>query len=215
VNVIQVQNGGAFGGKEDMTVQGHASLAAFILKKPVKVALTRPESIRMHPKRHPFIMDYVLGCDKNGLLTVLKAEIVSDSGAYASVGMKVVERGVGHAAGAYSIPNFEVTGVGVYTNNVPCGAMRGFGVNQTAFAVEVCIDELCSMGGFDRWKFRFDNVIKEGDSTSTGQVISDGAGLKETLLAVKDDFIKQNIRGSPAELKTLELETGCPMWAKR
>ena len=210
VNVIQVQNGGAFGGKEDLTVQGHAALSAFLLKKPVRVALTRPESIRMHPKRHPFIMDYVLGCDQNGKLTVLKAEIVSDSGAYASVGMKVVERGVGHAAGAYSIPNFEVTGTAVYTNNIPCGAMRGFGVNQTAFAVESCIDELCEKGGFDRWKFRFDNVIQEGDRTSTGQVISDGAGLKETLLAVKDDFYKAKYSGIACGIKNTGIGNGMP-----
>ncbi|MGK5084554.1 selenium-dependent xanthine dehydrogenase [Bdellovibrionota bacterium FG-1] len=210
VNVIQVQNGGAFGGKEDLTVQGHAALGAFLLKQPVRVALTRGESIRMHPKRHPFVMDYVLGCDRNGRLTVLKAEIVGDSGAYASVGMKVVERGVGHASGAYFVPNFQVSGTAVYTNNVPCGAMRGFGVNQTAFAMESCMDELCEKGGFDRWQFRFDNVIKKGDRTSTGQIIRDGAGLQETLLAVRDDFYKAKYAGLACGIKNTGIGNGMP-----
>ena len=144
VNVVQVQNGGGFGGKEDMTTQGHAALLCWHTDLPVMVRLTRAESLRMHPKRHPIVMEYALGCDEQGKLTALVATMHSDSGAYASVGMKVIERAVAHSAGAYTVPNVHVIGTAVITNNVPCGAMRGFGANQACFAIESCMDELCA-----------------------------------------------------------------------
>lgn len=194
VRVILIPNGGAFGGKEDLSVQGHAALFSHILGKTVKVALNRDESILMHPKRHPMRIRYTLGCNREGKLTVLKADILGDTGAYASVGMKVLERSAGHAAGPYHIPNVDIISKAVYTNNLPCGAMRGFGVNQVAFALESCIDDLCEKGGFDRWQFRYDNALKEGDMTSTGQIINRGSGIRETLLAVKDVF--QNARNA-------------------
>ncbi|MCI0523181.1 MAG: molybdopterin-dependent oxidoreductase, partial [Bacteroidales bacterium] len=130
VRVIQVQNGGGFGGKEDITVQGHAALFAFLLKRPVKVRLSRAESIIMHPKRHPVWMEISLACDKNGMFTALRLNAIGDTGAYASVGTKVMERVVGHATGAYSIPSTDIRALTVYTNNIPSGAMRGFGVPQ-------------------------------------------------------------------------------------
>jgi len=142
VRVILVPNGGGFGGKEDLSVQGHAALFAYLLQKPVKVLLNRDESILMHPKRHPIKMNYTLGCNKEGKLTVLKADMIGDTGAYASVGMKVLERSAGHATGPYHIPNVDIVSRAVYTNNLPCGAMRGFGVNQVTFAVESCIDDI-------------------------------------------------------------------------
>jgi len=188
VRVQLVPNGGGFGGKEDLTVQGHAALAAFLLKKPVKVHLTRDESIRMHPKRHPVWMDYRVGCDKNGKLTFVQARIVGDTGAYASVGMKVLERAAGHATGAYHVPAVDVEALTVYTNNIPCGAMRGFGVNQTAFAMESCVEDLCKQGGFDVWDFRYQNALDIGGMTATGQVIEAGAGVKATLEAVKEAY---------------------------
>lgn len=188
VRVILVPNGGGFGGKEDLSVQGHAALFAYHLQKPVKVRLTRDESILMHPKRHPIWMDYEVGCDAEGKLTFVKVKFVGDTGAYASVGMKVLERAAGHATGAYHVPVTDVEAIAVYTNNIPCGAMRGFGVNQAAFGLESCIDELCEQGGFDRWQFRFDNALKDGDMTATGQVIEAGAGARATLLAVKDAY---------------------------
>jgi len=190
VKVVQVPNGGGFGGKEDLTVQGHAALYSFLTRQPVRVALTRDESILMHPKRHPMIMDYELGCDKSGKLTFLKADIVSDSGAYASVGMKVVERAAGHSASAYVVPVVHVSSTGVYTNNVPRGAMRGFGVNQAAFAMEGCVDELCEKGGFDRWQLRYDNAVRDGQMISTGQVIKGGAGVPAALQALKGEYYK-------------------------
>ena len=168
INVVLVPNGGAFGGKEDLSVQGHAALAAYLMGLPVKVRLTRDESILMHPKRHPIWMEYTIGCDDQGMLTFCKGRFVGDTGAYASVGMKVLERSAGHATGAYNFPVTDIVSTAVYTNNLPCGAMRGFGVNQTAFALESCIDDLCEQGGFDRWQFRYQNALDDGDMTATG-----------------------------------------------
>ncbi len=210
VRVVQVPNGGGFGGKEDLTVQGHAAVMARALNRPVKVRLTRDESIMMHPKRHPMWMQYSLGCDQNGKLTFVKAYILGDTGAYASVGMKVLERAAGHATGAYHVPCVEVEALAVYTNNIPCGAMRGFGVNQSAFALESCLDDLCAQGGFDRWQIRYDNALVAGSMTSTGQIIEGGAGLRETLLAVKDEFYSAKIAGLACGLKNTGIGNGMP-----
>lgn len=210
VRVILVPNGGGFGGKEDLTTQGHAALAAFLLQQPVKVRLTRDESIAMHPKRHPIWMDYKIGCDANGKLTFVKVKFVGDTGAYASVGMKVLERSAGHATGAYNVPVTDVEAVAVYTNNLPCGAMRGFGVNQSAFGLESLIDELCEKGGFDRWQFRFDNALQNGDMTATGQVIEGGAGARETLLAVKEAYDAAPYAGIACGIKNTGIGNGMP-----
>jgi len=210
VRVVLVPNGGGFGGKEDLSVQHHAALSSYILQKPVKITLTRDESILMHPKRHPLRMKYELGCDKKGKLTFLEADILGDTGAYASVGMKVLERAAGHSTGAYTIPNVRVNSKAVYTNNLPCGAMRGFGVNQVTFAIESCIDELCEKGGFDRWQIRYDNAIKNEDETSTGQVIHEGAGVRETLLAIKDIFQNARYTGIACGIKNTGIGNGMP-----
>jgi len=210
VRVVQVPNGGGFGGKEDLTVQGHAAVMARALNRPVKVRLTRDESIMMHPKRHPMWMQYSLGCDQTGKLTFVKAYILGDTGAYASVGMKVLERAAGHATGAYHVPCVEVEALAVYTNNIPCGAMRGFGVNQSAFALESCLDDLCAQGGFDRWQIRYDNALVAGSMTSTGQIIEGGAGLRETLLAVKDEFYQAKTAGLACGLKNTGIGNGMP-----
>ncbi|HID50434.1 MAG TPA: 2Fe-2S iron-sulfur cluster binding domain-containing protein, partial [Anaerolineae bacterium] len=210
VRVILVPNGGGFGGKEDLTVQGHAALAAWLLGMPVKVRLTRDESILMHPKRHPIWMNYEIGCDAEGMLTFIKVEFVGDTGAYASVGMKVLERAAGHATGAYAVPVTDVTATAVYTNNIPCGAMRGFGVNQAIFGLESLIDDLCEQGGFDRWQFRYDNALQDGDMTATGQIIEAGAGARETLLAVKDQFYAAKYAGLACGLKNTGIGNGMP-----
>ncbi len=210
VNVILVSNGGAFGGKEDLSVQGHAALAAYLMGEPVKVRLTRDESIIMHPKRHPIWMEYTIGCDENGMLTFCKGRFVGDTGAYASVGMKVLERSAGHATGAYNFPVTDIESTAVYTNNLPCGAMRGFGVNQTAFALESCIDDLCEQGGFDRWEFRYKNALDDGDMTATGQVIEAGAGAKATLEAVKNEFRNARFAGIACGIKNTGIGNGMP-----
>lgn len=208
VRVLQVQAGGAFGGKEDLSVQGHASLFCHLLGKPVRLELSREESLRMHPKRHPMRLDYTVGCDRNGILTALIADIEGDTGAYASVGMKVLERAAGHAAGAYSVPNVRVRSRAVHTNNVPCGAMRGFGVPQATFAMENCVDDLCRQGNFDRWQFRYDNALDAGRETVTGQVLKGGVGLRETLLAVMDVFQRSAHAGIACAIKNTGIGNG-------
>jgi selenium-dependent xanthine dehydrogenase len=210
VRVKLVPNGGGFGGKEDLTVQGHAAMMAYLLQLPVKVRLTRDESIIMSVKRHPIWMDYTIGCNKDGKLTFVVVKFVGDTGAYASVGMKVLERSAGHATGAYYLPVTDAEVKAVYTNNLPCGAMRGFGVNQAIFGLESLIDELCEQGGFDRWQFRFDNALVNGDMTATGQVIEGGAGARATLLAVKDQFYKAKYAGLACGLKNTGIGNGMP-----
>ena len=210
VRVMLMPNGGGFGGKEDLSVQGHASLAAYLMKKPVRVALTREESICMHPKRHPLTMDIEMGCDSKGRFTFVKSDIIGDTGAYASVGMKVLERAAGHATGAYHVDVVEVRSRAVYTNNIPCGAMRGFGVNQINFAVESCVDELCEMGGFDRWQIRYDNALTPGGMTSTGQVLQSGIGIRKTLEALKNVFQKSKYAGIACGIKNTGIGNGVP-----
>ncbi len=210
VNVVLVPNGGGFGGKEDMSVQGHVALYAYHLKRPVKLALTRQESIVMHPKRHPVFMDMTLACNKEGKFTAMKLRALGDSGAYASVGTKVMERVAGHATGGYFVPVIDLEAKTIYTNNIPAGAMRGFGANQVAFALETLVDELCEKGGFDRWQFRYDNALEAGLKTATGQLLKGGVGVKETLLAVKDQFYKSKYKGLACAIKNCGVGNGMP-----
>ena len=210
VNVVLIQNGGGFGGKEDLMGQHHAALLCWHTGKPVMVRFDRKTSLRMHAKRHPITMDYELGCDKDGKLTGLIAHMVSDSGAYASVGMKVIERAVAHSAGAYSIPNVHVKGTAVITNNASCGAMRGFGANQAAFGIESCVDELCAQGGFDRWQFRWDNALVEGKATATGQILRAGVGVRACLEALKERFQSAKYAGIAAGIKNTGIGCGMP-----
>ncbi|MBC8321643.1 MAG: selenium-dependent xanthine dehydrogenase [Bacteroidetes bacterium] len=207
VRVILVPNGGGFGGKEDLSVQGQTALFAFLLDKPVKLTLRREESIRLHPKRHPVFMDISVGADNNGKLTALKLRAIGDTGAYASVGMKVMERVAGHASGGYYIPEIDIEAQTVYTNNIPSGAMRGFGVNQITFALESCIDEICKKAGFDRWQFRWDNALVNGLTTSTGQRLA-GVGIRACLEAVKDDFINAKFSGLACAIKNSGIGNG-------
>lgn len=181
-------NGGAFGGKEDMSVQAQTSLLAHLTGKPVKLTLSREESIRMHPKRHALTMDYTVGCDAQGRLTAVRARIIGDSGAYASVGGKVLERAAGHSCGAYKVPTVDVESVATYTNNPPCGAMRGFGVNQVHFALEACVDMLAKKAGLDRWAIRWLNALEVGDVFGTGQVLEKSVGIRKTLQAIKPHY---------------------------
>ncbi len=207
VRVVLVPNGGGFGGKEDLSIQGHTALFSFLMNCPVKITLRREESIRLHPKRHPVFMDISVAADKNGKLTALKLKAVGDTGAYASVGMKVMERVAGHASGGYFIPQIDIEAKTVYTNNMPCGAMRGFGANQVAFALESCIDDICEQGNFDRWKFRYDNALVDGLTTSTGQQLQ-GVGIRQCLEALKDDFYQNKHVGLACAIKNSGVGNG-------
>jgi len=204
VTVELVSNGGAFGGKEDMSNQGHAALAAWILDRPVKCTLSRPESFRMHAKRHPIQLVMRAGCDAEGTLTGLSVRAIGDSGAYASVGMKVLERAAGHAAGPYRWQALDVEAIAVRTNNPVCGAFRGFGANQAQFATEGIIDRLAEVAGIDPWEMRRRNVIASGDIWGPGQVMDDGAGGALACL----DAIRPDWEAARAEGRAVGLAIG-------
>lgn len=172
--------GGGFGGKEDMSVQHHAALIAYVARVPVKVRLTRNESILIHPKRHPFKMDFTMGCDENGVIQGVKASVISDTGAFASLGGPVLERACTHAAGPYAYENFEIEGRAYYTNNPPAGAFRGFGVTQTCFATESLLNEMAQLIGISPWEIRVRNAIRPGGVLPNGQIVGDETGLVET-----------------------------------
>jgi aldehyde oxidoreductase len=189
VTVELVSNGGAFGGKEDMSNQAQTALAAWLLQRPVKCTLSREESLLVSPKRHPIRMEYWAGCDADGKLTAVRARMVGDSGAYASVGMKVLERAAGHACGAYAVPNVDVEAIAARTNNPIAGAFRGFGANQAQFAMEGVIDRLASQAGLSAWEMRSLNVVDPGDVWGPGQIMDDGCrGARECLAAVKSHY---------------------------
>ena len=186
VVVELVSNGGAFGGKEDMSNQAQTALAAWVLGKPVKCTLTREESMILHPKRHPIEIDLALGCDEEGKLTGLRARMLGDSGPYASVGMKVLERAAGHASGPYVLPTINVESTAARTNNPVCGAFRGFGANQAQFAMEGALDRLAEKVGISGWEMRSRNVVEPGVVWGPGQILDDGAlGARQCLEAVK------------------------------
>jgi selenium-dependent xanthine dehydrogenase len=203
-----VPNGGAFGGKEDMTIQAQTALLARMSCRPVRVVLNREESVRIHPKRHPLTMTYTVGCDPDGRLTAAKIDILGDSGAYASVGGKVLERAAGHACGPYKVPALAINSTAAYTNNPPCGAMRGFGVNQTSFAIEGCLDLLAAKVGLDGWEMRWRNVVRVGDLFTTGQVLEKSVGVEKTLVAVKEDYYAARASGRPVGIACALKNTG-------
>ena len=189
VTVELITNGGAFGGKEDMSNQAHAALAAWLLNAPVKCVLSREESFLMHAKRHPIRMRYEMACDADGKLTALRVRAVGDSGAYASVGMKVLERMAGHASGPYHLPNIDVESIAVRTNNPVGGAFRGFGANQAQFAMEGMLDRLAERVGIDGWEIRRRNVIRPGMVWGPGQIMDDGCdGALACLEAIKPHY---------------------------
>jgi xanthine dehydrogenase molybdenum-binding subunit len=218
IYVELVPNGGAFGGKEDMSIQAQASLLARMTGRPVMLELSREESVRLHPKRHPITMDYTVGCDAEGRLTAVKARMVGDSGAYASVGGKVLERAAGHACGPYRVPNVDVEARAVYTNNPPCGAMRGFGANQAHFAIEGCIDLLAAKAGLDGWQMRWRNALEVGDMFATGQVLDKSVGIKKTLAAVRESYYAArrlgHAVGIACGLKNSGIGNGVDEWGK-
>jgi xanthine dehydrogenase molybdenum-binding subunit len=186
VLVHLVANGGAFGGKEDCANQAQTALAAWLLGRPVKCTFSREESLLVHPKRHPVRVEAWAGCTREGRLTALKARMVGDSGPYASVGMKVLERAAGHASGPYAWPVVDVDAFAVRTNNPVCGAFRGFGANQAQFATEGLLDRLADACGLDRWDIRARNVVTPGVVWGPGQVMDDGClGARDCLDAVK------------------------------
>ncbi len=208
VYVELVSNGGAFGGKEDLAMQPHVALMAWLARRPVKATFTREESTRFHPKRHPIKFEYWAGCDQEGHLTCVKVRAIGDKGAYASVGTKVLERAGGHACGPYKVPVVDIQSVGAYTNNPPCGAMRGFGANQAAFGIETVVDMLAEKVGIDGWEIRWRNALEVGDMFASGQVLRASVGLKKTLLAVRDVYRSAKYAGIGCGIKNVGIGNG-------
>ncbi len=188
VRVISKLVGGGFGGKEDLSVQHHAALLAIKTQKPVKLTLSRKESILVHPKRHAMELEITTGCNAEGKITALVANLVADTGAYASLGTAVLQRACTHVSGPYQIPNVDITGLCIYTNNLPAGAFRGFGVPQAAFASETNMDLLAEKVGISPWEIRYRNALEPGLINSTGQITDEGTAIKETLLAVREVY---------------------------
>ena len=210
---VKVKNmlvGGGFGGKEDVTVQHHAALVAYLTQRPVKVKLTRAESILIHPKRHPMEMEFSLGCDENGIIQGVAAEVIADTGAYASLGGPVLERACTHAAGPYNYQNFEIDGWAYYTNNPPAGAFRGFGVTQTCFCIETLLNQMADKVGISPWEIRWRNAIRPGQELPNGQIVDDSTGLAETLEAVKPYYEKARYAGIACAMKNAGVGVGIP-----
>ena len=211
---IVVENklvGGGFGGKEDVSVQHLAVLAALKVGRPVKAKLSRQESIAFHPKRHYMEGTFTLGCDENGIFTGLDCEIHFDTGAYASLCGPVLERACTHSVGPYCYQNTDIRGFGWYTNNPPAGAFRGFGVCQSEFALESNINLLAEKVGISPWEIRFRNAIEPGKALPNGQIADCSTALKETLLAVKDVY-EQNAdhAGIACAMKNSGVGVGLP-----
>ena len=202
--------GGGFGGKEDVTVQHHAALLAYVTKRPVKVKLTRAESILIHPKRHPMEMDFMLGVDEAGIIQGVKAKVVADTGAYASLGGPVLERACTHAAGPYNYQNFEIDGYAWYTNNPPAGAFRGFGVTQTCFAIETLLNRAADAVGISHWEIRRRNAIRPGQTLPNGQIVDESTGLVETLEAVREQYESAEYAGIACAMKNAGVGVGLP-----
>lgn len=210
VRVTAAYVGGGFGGKEDMSVQHHAALLAWYTKRPVKVKFTRDESLLIHPKRHAMEMEFTTACDENGKLTAMKAVLISDTGAYASLGGPVLQRACTHAAGPYNYQTIDILGRAYYTNNPPAGAFRGFGVPQSNFATEMNINQLAEMVGISPFEIRYRNAVKPGDILPNGQICDKSTALIETLDAIKDEYDEDPSCGIACALKNAGLGVGVP-----
>ncbi len=202
--------GGGFGGKEDVTVQHHAALIAYLTKRTVKCRLTRKESLLIHPKRHPMSIDMTTACDENGKLTAMKAVVVADTGAYASLGGPVLQRACTHAAGPYNYQVIDIDGKAIYTNNPPAGAFRGFGVTQTCFATECNLNLLAEMAGISPWEIRYRNAIRPGQVLPNGQIADASTGLAETMEAVKESYESSPYAGIACAMKNAGVGVGLP-----
>ena len=208
VQVQLLSNGGGFGGKEDLSIQQHAALLALRCGRPVKLTLPREQSMRLHPKRHPLELRYQAGCDAEGRLTFVHARIWGDTGGYLSVGDKVLERAAGHSCGPYRVPAVDVEAITVYTNNPTCGAFRGFGANQAAFAIEGVLDRLAEQVGIDGYDIRERNVLGPGDPFATGQLMDSGCGVRQTLEAVRDLYKSHPGAGIACAIKNTGIGNG-------
>ncbi|WBW50582.1 selenium-dependent xanthine dehydrogenase [Peptoniphilus equinus] len=203
--------GGGFGGKEDVSVQHLAALAAYKFQVPVKIKLTRDESLKFHPKRHAMEGRFKLGCDEEGNFLAMECEINFDTGAYASLCGPVLERACTHSVGPYHYENTDIRGFGYYTNNPPAGAFRGFGVCQSNFAIESNINLLAEKVGISPWEIRYKNAIRPGEVLPNGQIADSSTALIETLDAIKDVYEQNKGHvGIACAMKNVGVGVGLP-----
>jgi len=211
VRVLGQLMGGGFGGKEDIAGQIHAALLANATGRAVKLLFDRHESLIVHPKRHATQITLKAGAKKDGTLTAMQSELYGDTGAYASLGEKVMTRATTHSSGPYEIPNVQADCYAMYTNNPPSGAFRGFGVTQSAFAVESMIDTLADQLGMDAAEIRRKNALRIGSVTNTGQVLTESVGLMDCIdqtmqklneLSSGNPFKPVPVEGAPHILKS-------------
>src|SRR6266550_1116683 len=209
VEIELAASGGAFGAKEELSVQGQTALAAFLLQRPVKTVLTRKQSTQHHVKRHPMVLKYKVGADAEGHLLAVRARIVGDTGGYAGTGGKCLLRAACHSCGPYRVPNVDVESKAVFTNNPTRGAMRGFGSNQAQFAMEGIMDLLAEKVGVDGWDIRIRNVLNPGDAFATGQIMRESVrGMRVALEAVKDIYKSAKYVGIGCGIKSTGIGNG-------
>ena len=192
VRIVGQLMGGGFGGKEDVMGQIHVAMLANVTQRPVKLLFDRHESLLVHPKRHATQIRVKIGAKKDGRLVASETELYGDTGAYASLGEKVMTRATTHSAGPYDIPNVRADCYAMYTNNPPAGAFRGFGVTQSAFAVESMMDTLAETLNIDPVELRRMNSLHVGSLTNTGQELRESVGLTECIDRVEAEMQKHN-----------------------
>jgi CO/xanthine dehydrogenase Mo-binding subunit len=208
VEIELASSGGAFGAKEELSIQAQTALAAHLMGRPVKTVLTRKESTQHHPKRHPMTLKYTVGADAQGRLLAARIRIVGDTGAYAGTGGKCLLRAACHSCGPYRVPNVDIESKAVFTNNPTSGAMRGFGTNQAHFAMEGVMDLLAEKAGLDGYDIRERNVLLPGDAFATGQIMRESVGILQTLQAVKDVYKSAKYAGIGCGIKSTGIGNG-------
>jgi xanthine dehydrogenase molybdenum-binding subunit len=209
VEIALAASGGAFGAKEELSIQAQTALAARLLGKPVKTVLTREQSTQHHVKRHPMTIALTVGADAEGHLLAVRSRIVADAGGYHTTSAKCALRAACHTCGPYRVPNVDVEAKAVYTNNPNSGAMRGFGSNQAQFAMEGAMDILAEKVGVDGWEIRYRNALDPGDAFATGQVMRESVrGMKASLEDVKDIYKGAKHRGIACGIKSTGLGNG-------
>ena len=209
VEVALASSGGAFGAKEELSIQVQTALAAHLLGRPVKTVLTRGQSTQLHPKRHPMTLSYTVGADAEGHLLAVRVRIVGDVGGYAGTSAKCLLRAACHSCGPYRVPNVDAQAQSVFTNNPTSGAMRGFGTNQAHFAMEGIMDLLAERVGLDGWDIRERNILNPGDAFATGQIMRESVlGLRRSLEAVKDIYKNARYAGIGCGIKSTGIGNG-------
>jgi CO/xanthine dehydrogenase Mo-binding subunit/aerobic-type carbon monoxide dehydrogenase small subunit (CoxS/CutS family) len=209
VEIALAASGGAFGAKEELSIQGQTAVAAYLLGRPVKTVLTREQSTQHHVKRHPMTLHYTVGADAGGRLLAVRARILGDAGGYAGTSGKCLLRAACHSCGPYRVPNVDIASRAVYTNNPTSGAMRGFGSNQAQFAMEGIMDRLAEKVGVDGWDIRERNILDPGDRFATGQIMRESVrGMKMSLSAVKDVYKAAKYKGIGCGIKSTGLGNG-------